>query len=441
VSESKASTEMTNNIPPKNAPEIAHEFAQLRMASRQLRQISTETKNQALMKLASKVRQSEKLIRDANQLDLDGLEKETTAAFRDRLTLTPERIEHIALSLEAVAKLGEPVGEVVEDRKLENGLRLRRTRAPLGVILMIFESRPNVILEAFSLAFKSGNVIALRGGSDSAQTAKVIYQLMQETLADQGLGGCFYGFNNYDRQLIAALLKRKDWIDVVVPRGGDRLIEFVTSQALMPIIKNDRGMCHGFVDEDADLEMAVKIITNAKTSRPAVCNSLETVLVHEKIAGEFLPKLFAACEKFNVIWKCDNASEAALKSALKSEGKQLLQIEKASDTDWDTEHLDQILNCRIVNSLDEAIAHIETHGSRHSETIITRNETKARRFQSEIDAAAVYWNASTRFTDGFEFGLGGELGISTQKLHVRGPVGLRELTSTRWIIDGSGQIR
>lgn len=370
----------------------------------------------------------------ANAEDLARLPKETTSAFRDRLALDDERIGLMSESLRQVAQLPDPVGELVDEKRLANGLRLRRVRAPLGVIFMIFESRPNVILEAFSLAFKSGNTIALRGGSDSRSSAAVLYRVMRESLAETGVEpAVFFGIENYDRSVVEALLKRPDWIDVAVPRGGERLIDLVSRTALMPVIKNDRGMCHAYVDDEADLALAAKVVANAKTQRPSTCNSLETVLVHEKIAASFLPELHSTCEKARVLWKCDARSLAILG------GKS--RVEAALDRDWDTEHLDQILNCRVVDGLETALAHIEEHGSRHSETILTKNESRARRFQSEVDAAAVYWNASTRFTDGFEFGLGGELGISTQKLHVRGPVGLRELTTPRWIIDGAGQTR
>jgi glutamate-5-semialdehyde dehydrogenase len=299
---------------------------------------------------------------------------------------------------------------------------------------MIFESRPNVVLEAFSLAFKAGNAIALRGGSESKSTAQALYSLMHEVMRENGIKPSpFFGMNDYDRGLVEKLLQQKAWIDVVVPRGGDRLIDFVEKTAVMPIIKNDRGLCHAYVDEDADLAMAVKIVANAKTQRPGVCNSLETVLVHEKVASRFLPDLYKTTSATGLVFRADSESQRHLP---KTEN-----VTAAQPKDWDTEHLDLILNVAIVKSLDHAIEHIESHGSRHSETIITTSEEKARLFQAEIDAAAVYWNASTRFTDGFEFGLGGELGISTQKLHVRGPVGLRELTTPRWIIDGNGQIR
>ncbi len=421
--------------PVLNLPsDIEAQFFALKHASRGLRGFSDQIKSSLLLALAARLRQDAEIVLAANAIDLKNLSAGTQAAFVDRLTLNQSRIEDMAVSLVSVSKLPDPVGETVEERTLENGLKLRRTRAPLGVILMIFESRPNVILEAFSLAFKSGNAIALRGGSESSQTASAIYHLIADELRRHEIPAeCFIGIRNYDRGLVEALLLRKDLIDVVVPRGGDKLIELVQKTALMPIIKNDRGLCHAFVDCAADLEMAVQVVANAKTGRPGVCNSLETVLVHELIAKEFLPKLYQQTRPQNLQWRCDPASREILKN--------LPHIADAVPADWDTEHLDLIINCRVVRGLSEALSHIETHGSKHSEAILTSDEQAARKFQSEVDAAAVYWNASTRFTDGYQFGLGGELGISTQKLHVRGPVGLRELTTPRWLIDGTGQIR
>jgi glutamate-5-semialdehyde dehydrogenase len=406
----------------------------LRTAARQQRRLETAKKNSALNKLAEALEKNAAAILSANQEDLKNLKSDVPAAFRDRLTLNPKRIQEMAESLRQVAARPDPVGETVEQLTLPNGLKIRRVRAPLGVIFMIFESRPNVILEAFSLAFKSGNVILLRGGSESKATAHAIYSLMNQVLQSEGLSHePFWGLEDYDRELVADLLKRKDTIDIVVPRGGEKLIEFVQKTALMPIIKNDRGLCHAYVAEDADLKMAVKVVANAKVQRPGVCNALETVLVHEKIAQDFLTALYQETDTAGLRWRCD-------KSSLKILGARS-RLQSAIDADWNTEHLDLILNARVVADLDEALAHIERHGSKHSETILTHDEKKARRFQDEVDAAAVYWNASTRFTDGFQFGLGGELGISTQKLHTRGPVGLRELTTPRWIADGTGQIR
>lgn len=393
-----------------------------------------DVKKEALHNISKAILKYSAAILKANAKDLKNLPQETSKAFRDRLTLNDRRLEAMVESLQQVAELPDPVNEVVQTQRLKNGLELKKVRAPLGVIFMIFESRPNVILEAFSLAFKSGNAIALRGGSDSKFTAQLLYQIMRDSLQASGVSGdVFFGMNDYDRKWVEILLNRKDLIDVVVPRGGDRLIAFVEKTAVMPIIKNDRGLCHTFVDKEANLEMALKIVNNAKTQRPGVCNSLETVLVHADIAREFLPKLYEITQAHLVEWHCDPAS-------LKILGRRP-KVKAAKTSDWDTEYLDQIMNCKVVSGIDEALAHIEKHGSRHSEAIVTSSEKNARRFQAEVDAAAVYWNASTRFTDGFEFGLGGELGISTQKLHVRGPVGLRELTTPRWVIDGDGQIR
>lgn len=416
------------------ASNIESALLQLKQSTSSLRKLDSTKKNHLLLTLADKMVASSKLLLAENQKDLQALAADTKPAFRDRLTLTPERILALAESLRQVALLPDPVQELIEERILPNGLHLRKVRAPLGVIFMIFESRPNVILEAFSLAFKSGNAIILRGGSESQHTNKAIYQVMQQTLQQEALSFApFYGIEDYDRKWVEILLTRADLIDVVVPRGGDKLIKMVQEKSRMPIIKNDRGLCHTYVDEDADLEMAILIVKNAKTQRPGVCNSLETVLVHEKIAGQLLPKLYKACEAARLQWHADSES---LRHLPKTE-----LVSSANTEDWDTEYLDFIINCKVVKDLSQALLHIAQHGSKHSEAIITSSETKARQFQDEVDAAATYWNASTRFTDGFEFGLGGELGISTQKLHVRGPVGLRELTTPRWLIDGQGQIR
>ncbi len=415
-------------------PPLETTLVTLRASSRVQRKATSERKNEALLQIAKAMKTQESEILKANAVDLKNLDPSTNNAFKDRLTLNPKRIDGMILTLQQVAALEDPVGEIVEQRTLPNGLDLKRVRSPLGVIFMVFESRPNVIIEAFSLAFKSGNTIILRGGSESAATAAVIYKIMRDCFKNLGWVDLpFLGIEDYDRKIVETLLQRKDLVDIAVPRGGDKLIDFVQRTALMPIIKNDRGMCHAYVDEEADLEMAAKIVANGKCQRPGVCNSLETVLVHRKIAAQFLPILYKQTQASNLIWKTDPEADKILNSEK--------NIEAVSPSDWDTEHLDLILNCKVISGIDEALMHIEKHGSKHSETIITRNEVKARRFQEDVDAAVVYWNASTRFTDGFEFGLGGELGISTQKIHVRGPVGLRELTTPRWIVDGSGQVR
>jgi glutamate-5-semialdehyde dehydrogenase len=409
---------------------------EVKKAAQALRSSSNESRNRVLHSLAKNLQIQTSTILAANQLDLSALPSDALSSFRDRLTLNEKRIGAMVEGLIQVAALPDPLNEVVEERVLLNGLRTRRVRSPLGVIFMIFESRPNVAIEAFSLAFKSGNAILLRGGKESIHTVAVLYRLIHEALIQEGFStACLEGITDPDRAMVLELLQAKKWIDVVVPRGGDRLIEFVVENSKIPIIKNDRGMCHVYVHEDADLKQALTIIENAKMQRPGVCNAMETLLVHAKVAERILPELYAllSTHEPKLEWfGCVNTLSILA-------GKPLMNA--AVPESFDTEYLDYRMNCKVVSNVDEAIQHIETHGSKHSEAILTSNEAIARRFQSEIDAAAVYWNASTRFTDGLELGLGGELGISTQKLHVRGPVGLKELTSIRWIMDGTGQIR
>jgi glutamate-5-semialdehyde dehydrogenase len=411
-------------------------LSSLKNAAKSLRSSSIDQRNEVLLDLASLLKKSEAKILAANRKDLSLVNSNENTAFLDRLTLNPNRLDAMAGSLKQVASLPDPLAEIVEERRLANGLLTKRVRAPLGVIFMIFESRPNVAIESFSLALKSGNAILLRGGKESRHTIEVLYALMHEALAKAHLDtNCVHGITDPDRAIVLSLLKQKNFIDVVVPRGGDKLIDFVVEHSKIPIIKNDRGMCHIYVHSDANAQMTLEIIENAKKQRPGVCNAVETLLIHESIAQSLLPKIY---EKLSggenpVEWfACENTIKIL---------SSLLHLQKATSESFDTEYLDLKLNCKIVQDENEAIAHIEKHGSRHSEAILTEDETMARKFQSEIDAAAVYWNASTRFTDGFELGLGGELGISTQKLHVRGPIGLRELTSVRWLMNGSGQIR
>jgi len=419
---------------PTLPPEIEISLQQFQRASRPLRFLECHLKNKVLRELATRLRNQAEDLLNANKNDLDLLPVDSSAAFRDRLTLTPTRLENMKSSLQKIADLKDPVGEVIEQRTLENGVEVRRVRAPLGNLFLIFEARPNVILEAMALAFKSGNGICLRGGSDSKHTSAVIYNLIEKTFLHLGFKEIpVLGLQNYEHSLVHTLLQRPDYFDVVIPRGGDKLITMVQATATMPIIKNDRGLCHAYVDEFADLDMALNIVVNGKIQRPGVCNSLETILVHQQVASKFLPRLHTAMEAHGVRWYGDSFSLQILA------GKSHLY--SALEESWDTEYLDFAINCKIVPHLESAMEHIEKYGSKHSEVIITSNKETAQRFQDGVDAAAVYWNASTRFTDGFELGLGGEIGISTQKLHVRGPVGLRELTSPRWIIHGQGQIR
>jgi len=416
---------------------ILSRLGALKKAGRELRAVEANRKNQVLCYAAQALLDGESRILKANQKDLASLKNFTKSpmnpAFVDRLLLNSQRIKKMAESLIQVSQLPDPVGEQVESRRLENGLELCRVRSPLGVILMIFESRPNVAIEAFSLAFKAGNVIILKGGKESTRTTQVFYQILQEACLSQGLSKhSFWGLSDPDRTHTRFLLSQKKWIDVVVPRGGEKLIEFVSRYSEIPMIKNDRGLCHIYVDEHADESMAAKIVINAKTQRPGVCNAMETLLVHRNIAARFLPMLYSRMASIPVEWKVCQKTRKILKG---------LKTSPAHEESWNTEYLGLVMNCKVVESVEAAIVHIESYGSKHSEAIVTQSESVAKKFQSEIDAAVVYWNASTRFTDGFEFGLGGELGISTQKLHVRGPVGLRELTSVRWIVQGDGQTR
>jgi len=410
-------------------------WSQIEKAAHTVRGLPSATKNDVLMKLATELEGHQKDILAGNALDLARLPAKSNSAFRDRLFLNATRINEMAKSLRFVASLPDPVGEVVEQKTLPNGLLVRRVRSPLGVLFLIFESRPNVITEAFALAFKAGNFALLRGGSESSHTAKVLYRLLN-SVTQKAFGeiGC-YAIENYDRDLVKALLKRSDLIDVTIPRGGEKLIQFVQKHATMPIIKNDRGLCHAYIDASANLTMGLEIVMNGKVQRPAVCNSLETVLIHESVAVPFLESLAVRAGPENLTLVADPKALRILKK------QKACKILTATQKSFSTEYLDLFLNCRIVPDLKTALDHIAQYGSKHSETIVTETEAHARQFQAQIDCAAVYWNASTRFTDGFQLGLGGEMGISTQKLHVRGPVGLRELTSVRWIIDGTGQIR
>ncbi len=366
-------------------------------------------------------------------------ERQSKSAFLDRLTLNPQRIAAMAESLRQVAELPSPCGEITEERTLSNGLKLKKIRSPLGVVMMIFESRPNVIIEAFSLAWKSGNSLILRGGKESRFTSRFLYDMIEKVFKKIGFHQrVFWGIDNPDREWVQFLIKQDRFVDILVPRGGEGLIDFVAENSRIPIIKNDRGLCHIYVDEDADMEMAKRIIKNAKVQRPGVCNSVETLLVHERIAATFLPEIFQELSGTGlnfepVRWHCCQESLKILSA--------FAHVEAAIATSFDTEYLDFDINCRVVPSLPEAMEHIKVHGSKHSEVIITKDKLRAKEFQQRVDAAVVYWNASSRFTDGYAMGLGGELGISTQKLHVRGPVGLKEMTSERWLIDGQGQIR
>lgn len=413
---------------------------QVKGLERRIRTLSWSQKNAVLEALRSELRARSEAILAANAEDVAASQADQKPkAFIDRLLLDENRLAAIDESLRQIVALADPVGERVETRKLANGIDVKRVRAPLGVLLIIFESRPNVAIDAFALALKSGNSVILRGGKEASRTLTVFYEAIRSALKKGASvdAKAFHGIVDSDRDSLKALLAERSLIDIVIPRGGDALIEFVVEHSRIPIIKNDRGLCHLYIHEDADLAMAREILINAKTQRPGVCNAIETLLIHEKAAKAMLPDLYRALASQGVEWFCCPKAYARLSSVQVAQSK----VSFTNSKSYDTEYLDLKLNCRQVNSLEEAIEHIEKHGSRHSEAIVTSNPEVGEFFQREVDAAAVYVNASTRFTDGFELGLGGEIGISTQKLHVRGPVGLRELTSVRWVMTGNGQVR
>ncbi len=391
----------------------------------------TERKNAALRAIAEKLLKSKDEILKENRRDLENAESSgMPEAMRDRLILTEQRIEAMSEGVLQVAALADPIGEVIGGRTLPNGLEIVQKRVPLGVIGIIFESRPNVTVDAAALCLKSGNVCILRGGSDAIYSNKCLARLMREAISEAGIcPDAVQLAADTSRLVVSELMKADQYIDVLIPRGGAGLIRSVRQNSTVPVIQTGEGNCHLYVDRFADIDMAVAIADNAKTQRPSVCNTIENVLVHKDVAEPF----FAALQKkWNGRVKIIG-DEATAK---------YIPVEKiATDEDYRTEFLDYVIASRVVGSMDEAIDHINRFGTKHSECIVTINLESAEKFQRLVDAAAVYVNASTRFTDGFEFGLGAEIGISTQKLHARGPMGLRELTTYKYLIRGSGQIR
>ncbi len=401
-------------------------------ASKELVKFTTEKKNLALKYIAEQLDENRKEIQDKNKVDLDNAHKKgMSQALIDRLTLNDDRINGMIQVLNDVINLKDPVGQVIGMNALPNGLKVGQMRMPLGVAGIIFESRPNVCIEVAALTVKSANGVILKGGSDAINSNICITSLIKAGLKKAGLPeGAVEIIESTDRESVKEMLKLKEYIDVIIPRGGLNLINFVMEHSIIPVIRHDQGICHTYIDEFANEEMAVSIAYNAKVNRPGVCNAMETLLVHEKIASSILPKLKAEYDKAGVVLKgCDKTCSL------------LPGIEKATDDDWSTEYLDLILSIKVVSSIDEAINHINTYGSHHSDAIVTDNYGFGMQFINEVDSAACYINASTRFTDGNQLGLGAEMGISNQKLHVRGPMGLTELTAPKYIIFGNGQIR
>ena len=397
-----------------------------------LRNLDTAKKNQALAAVAdSLVTNADKLL-SANAIDVkNGRENQMPEGLVDRLMLTKDRIEGMAEGLRQVAALEDPVGEVIGMKKRPNGLLIGQKRVPLGVIGIIYEARPNVTADAFALCFKTGNAVILKGGSDAIHSNKAIVDCIRRTLEENGITkDAIQLIADTSRETAGEFMKMNEYVDVLIPRGGRGLIKAVVNNSTIPVIETGTGNCHIYVDESADLQMAADIVMNAKTQRVGVCNACESLLVHEKVKDAFLPVLAERLRTKNVEIRADEEAKALIPGAV-----------SASEEDWGTEYLDYILSVKVVGSVDEAISHINRYNTGHSEAIITNDYTNAQKFLDEVDAAAVYVNASTRFTDGFEFGFGAEIGISTQKLHARGPMGLLALTSTKYIIYGSGQIR
>ena len=403
-----------------------------KQAGRKLATLSTTIKNQALVSMADALEQEYVSILAANAIDVEnGKVKGLSESLLDRLALTESRIKSMAEGLRQIAELPDPIGEVLSINQRPNGLRISKVRVPLGVIGIIYESRPNVTVDATGLCLKAGNAVLLRGGSEAIHSNIAIMKVIAEAAYKAGIPvGALELIETTDRQAVNAMLKLNRYLDVIIPRGGAGLIKTVVENSTVPVIETGTGICHTFIDESADLVMAQSIAFNAKVSRPGTCNSMETLLVHQGIAEAFLPALLS---------KYSQAGVELRGCPLTMKCHQ--EVKSAKDEDWATEYLDCILSIKVVANLDEALEHIHQYSTLHSEAIVTKNDEAAARFQQEVDAAAVYVNASTRFTDGFEFGFGAEIGISTQKIHARGPMGLTELTSIKYLIAGNGQIR
>ena len=401
-------------------------------ASYELMNATTTQKNEALLKMAEKLLENKDYIIKENKKDLDrAIEKGTTEAMLDRLKLDEKRLADMADGLRQVVSLADPVGEVTSMWRRPNGLQIGKQRVPMGVIGIIYEARPNVTCDAAGLCLKTGNAVILRGGSEAINSNMAIVKALVEGIKEAGLPEYSLQLvEDTSREVATEMMRLNEYIDVLIPRGGAGLIQAVVKSATVPVIETGTGNCHVYVDCDADLEMAKNIVINAKTSRPAVCNAEEKLLVSEKVADKFIPMIINVLREKNVKVIGDEKVRNIIED-----------VEAATEEDWGKEYLDYIIGVKVVKDVDEAISHINKYGSGHSEAIITKSYDNSQRFLQRVDAAAVYVNASTRFTDGSEFGFGAEIGISTQKLHARGPMGLTELTTTKYIIYGNGQIR
>lgn len=403
-----------------------------RQASKTVASADTQTKDKALVAIADELVAKQSDILDANAKDIKEAQKKGLAdALIDRLTLTSETVENMAKGIVQISELPDPVGEISDMRPRPSGIKVGKMRVPIGVIGMIYESRPNVTADAAGLCLKSGNAVILRGGSESFNSNQIIGQCISTALKTTNLPqGIVQVVKTTDRDAVGQLVTLKDYVDVIIPRGGKGLVERVAKESLIPVIKHLDGVCHVYVDKDADLQKALSIADNAKTQRYGTCNTMETLLIHESIAPTFLPEIGKILSEKNIEIRADDASRIHLLNALNAE-----------ESDWYEEYLAPILAIKTVSGLDEAIQHISKYGSQHTDAIVTENESAASRFIREVDSSSVMINASTRFADGFEYGLGAEIGISTNKLHARGPVGLDGLTNLKWVVFGNGEIR
>ncbi|NLN03848.1 MAG: glutamate-5-semialdehyde dehydrogenase [Clostridiaceae bacterium] len=419
-----------------NVQEYVEDYGRrAKSASRVLAVADAVKKNRALELAAKKIKENRDYLIKENEKDIEfAVNNGISSAMVDRLRLTDKRIDDMAAGLLQLVNLPDPIGEVIHGTVRPNGLEILKKRVPLGVIGIIYESRPNVTADAAGLCVKSGNACILRGGSEAFNSNLAIAKLFKEALKEAGLPeDCVTLIDNTDRAIVNALMKLNKYVDVLIPRGGKGLINNVVMNSTVSVIQTGEGICHLYVDCDADLDMALKVTMNAKIQRPSVCNAIETLLVSKAVADKFLPVVVKELMEKNVEVRVCSVSKAILGNV---DG-----VKDADDSDWDTEYNDLILSIKTVDGIDEAIEHINTHGTMHSESIITKSYDKARKFQNEVDASSVYVNCSTRFTDGFEFGLGAEIGISNQKLHARGPMGLYELTTVKYLINGNGQVR
>ena len=413
------------------------QFEQVQAVKKSINTASEEVKNQALLAMAEHLVAATEVILAANARDMEEAKGKISEVMLDRLYLDASRIQDMATGIREVVALPDPIGEILETNHLENGLLITKKRVAMGVIGIIYESRPNVTSDAAALAIKSGNAVVLRSGKDAYQTAYAIVTALKKGLEESGIHpDVIQLVQDTSRESSYAMMRAKGYLDLLIPRGGAGLISAVVENAIVPVIETGTGIVHVYVDKDADVDKALSIINNAKTSRPSVCNAMEVLLVHENIAATFLPRLEQV-----LVNKRKEAGLEPIQLRLDEKASQFISGQAAETQDFDTEFLDYVLAVKVVSSLEEAVEHIEAHSTHHSDAIVTENAEAAAYFVEQVDSAVVYVNASTRFTDGGQFGLGCEMGISTQKLHARGPMGLKELTSYKYVVNGSGQIR